>query len=202
MDLNKLNPMAGNSRKTSLVAGALFIAAALLVMWALVLLTWVSEGAVLTYGIIPRTVVGLRGIFLAPFLHASAKHLAANSVPLAVLGWLTLFQASPRRFLAITLTVMFTAGMTAWLIGAGGSIHVGASGVVFGYLGFLLLHGVYTRKPWAVAGSAGVALIWGSIIFGVLPLHEGVSWQAHLGGFAGGVWAAKMMKTKRDGTGV
>jgi membrane associated rhomboid family serine protease len=79
----------------------------------------------------------------------------------------------------------------AWTLGAPGSVHIGASGVVFGYLGFLLLAGVYTRSFWSIVLSLVTAVLWGGLVLGIAPGQPGISWQAHLGGFGGGILAAR-----------
>jgi membrane associated rhomboid family serine protease len=147
-------------------------------------------GALLAYGVIPRTEVGLRGIIFAPFLHASLAHIVANTVPFLILGWLVMLR-DPRHFLTVTAMAMLGSGMFAWAFGAAGSVHIGASGVIFGYLGFLMLCGWFDRRAGAIVMSIVVTILWGGLVFGVLPGVPGVSWQGHLGGFIGGVLAAR-----------
>jgi membrane associated rhomboid family serine protease len=159
-------------------------------MWIVLFATWLSGGALLEYGVFPRTIVGLRGIVFAPFLHVSIAHLLANSVPFMILGWLVTLDGR-RNFLVVTAWSMLGSGLSAWLFGATGSVHIGASGVIFGYLGYLLLSGWYNRSVWSALIAAGVAITWGGIVFGILPGHAGISWQAHLGGFVGGWLAAR-----------
>lgn len=164
-------------------------------MWAVFIVTWLTGGALLWLGVVPRTVIGLRGIFFAPLLHGSFAHLIANSVPFVILGWLVMLRDS-RHFTTVTLVAMVSSGLMAWLIGAPGSVHVGASGVVFGYLGFLMLSGWYARSVGSIAVSILVTVLWGSLAFGVMPGQAGVSWQAHLGGFIGGIYAARMFRVR------
>ncbi len=96
-----------------------------------------------------------------------------------------------RHFVPVTLFSMLGAGLMAWTLGAPGSVHIGASGVVFGYLGFLLLAGVYTRSFWSIVLSLVTAGLWGGLVLGIAPGQAGISWQAHLGGFIGGILAAR-----------
>jgi membrane associated rhomboid family serine protease len=149
-----------------------------------------SGGGLLAFGVVPRTSTGLLGIVAAPFLHANLTHLLANTLSFAVLGWLVMWR-DPRHFWQVTVTSLLTAGLAAWLLGAPHSVHVGASGLVFGYLGFLMLSGWYARTFAAVALSVVVTAAWGGLVFGVLPGAPGVSWPSHLGGFAGGVLLAR-----------
>lgn len=161
-------------------------------IWAGFTAQVVTNNAVLAWGIHPRTKQGLWGILFAPFLHGSTEHLLANTVPLLVLGWLVMWRDA-KHFIPVTLLSMLGAGLFAWTFGAPGSVHIGASGVVFGYLGFLMLAGWYTRSLGAIALSVLVTVLWGGLVFGVLPGQPGISWQAHLGGFIGGVFAARTL---------
>lgn len=161
-------------------------------VWAGFAAQVVTNNAVLAWGIHPRTKQGLWGILFAPFLHGSTEHLMANTVPLLTLGWLVMLRDS-KHFVPVTLLSMLGAGLCAWTLGAPGSVHIGASGVVFGYLGFLMLAGWYARSLGAIALSVLVTALWGSVVLGVLPGQPGISWQAHLGGFVGGVLAARWL---------
>jgi membrane associated rhomboid family serine protease len=158
--------------------------------WAALGANAITGGALLKYGIIPRTVVGLRGILFAPFLHGSIEHLVANTIPFVLLGWLVMLKGA-KTYIGVTLATMLGSGLAAWLLGAPGSVHIGASGVIFGYLGFLMLNGWFTRSLGNIALSIGITALWGGVVFGVLPGQPGISWQAHLGGFLGGIWAAR-----------
>jgi len=178
------------SRSPTLWQRALLLLA-LLACFALVLAAdLVTGGALTAYGVQPRSTTGLRGILFAPFLHGSWAHLAANSVPFVVLGGLVLLH-DVRRFATVTLFALLGAGLAAWLLGAPRSVHIGASGVVFGYLGFLLGHGWFAKRFGTALLSVAVAFVWGGLTFGVLPGQPGVSWQSHAGGFMGGLYAAR-----------
>lgn len=160
------------------------------IMWVTFFATVATHGALLSLGVIPRNLIGLRGILFAPFLHGSFAHLLANSIPFAIMGWFVMLRDS-RHFVPVTAAAMLGSGLLAWLIGAPGSVHVGASGVIFGYLGFLLLSGWYARSVGSILLSLLVAFMFGGLVFGVFPGQVGISWQAHLGGFIGGVLAAR-----------
>ena len=177
-------------------AQATILGGALVAMWVVFIATWMTGGALLTFGIIPRTAIGLRGILLAPFLHGSLNHLIANSIPFVLLGWLVMLRDS-RHFVPVTAYAMLASGAMAWLLGATGSVHVGASGVIFGYLGFLMLSGWYARSFGSIVISIAVTLLWGGLVTGVMPGAAGISWQAHLGGFIGGVLAAREYRVQR-----
>jgi membrane associated rhomboid family serine protease len=162
-------------------------------MWGAFAANFVLGGALLQYGIVPRSLDGLWGVLFAPFLHGSLAHLLSNTVPFLVLGWLILIR-NRKHLRPVTLTAMLGAGLMAWLLGAPGSVHIGASGVIFGYLGFLMLAGLYARTWGSILLSVLVTGLWGGLVFGVLPGQPGISWQAHLGGFIGGIWAAKLLR--------
>ena len=174
----------------TLKAQAVVLGGALAIMWFVFGMTVLSGGALLSFGVVPRTVLGLRGIFFAPFLHGSFNHLLANSIPFVLLGWLVMLRDS-RHLVPVTLYAMIGSGMMAWLFGASGSVHVGASGLIFGYLGFLMLAGWFARSVSSIVLSIIVTVLWGGIVLGVMPGQAGISWQAHLGGFIGGVMAAR-----------
>ena len=159
-------------------------------LWAVFAVDSVLGGTLLHFGIVPRSTDGLRGILFAPFLHADLAHLTANTASLLVLGWLVMLR-DPRHFALVALLAALGSGLAAWLLGAPGSVHVGASGVIFGFLGFLILAGWYARSLGSIVLSVGVIALWGGLVFGVLPGDAGVSWQSHLGGFAGGALAAR-----------
>lgn len=169
------------------------LSSALGAAWLSFVATFATGGALLSFGIVPRTVNGLRGILFAPFLHANLQHLVSNTVPFVILGWLVMLRDT-RHFGRVTLLTALTSGLMSWTLGAPGSLHIGASGVIFGYLGFLMLSGWYARTVSSVLISIGVTAAWGSLVFGVLPTVPGVSWQGHLGGFLGGVLAARMWR--------
>ena len=166
------------------------------VMWTTFAANTMLGGALTQFGIVPRTQDGLIGIVAAPFLHANLNHLLANTVPFLLFGWLVMLRDN-RHFVGVSLFAMLGSGVLSWLLGAPGSVHVGASGVIFGFLGFLLLSGWYARSLVSIALSVVVAVLWGGMVTQVLPGVPGVSWQGHLGGFIGGVLAARRYRTAR-----
>lgn len=169
----------------------------LAIMWLLELVDWLLPRATLdALGVRPRTLVGLRGILFGPFLHAGFGHLLANTIPFIVLGWFVMFRRT-RDFVIVTVITALISGLGIWLFGPTNSIHIGASGLVFGYFGFLLLRGYFERSPWSIVWSVLVGLLYGGLIWGVLPQGNGISWQAHLFGFVGGVFAAYLLAERK-----
>src|SRR6478672_10656580 len=148
---------------------------AIALMWIVFFASVLSGGHLLVLGIIPRTAIGLRGIFLAPFLHGSVAHLVSNTISFLFLGWLVMLR-DRNHFLPVTVYAMLASGITAWLFGAPGSVHIGASGVIFGYLGFLMLAGWYARNFLSIVLSVVVIFLWGGMVIGVMPGTVGVSW--------------------------
>ncbi len=148
-------------------------------------------------GIAPRDVSGLDGILWAPLLHAGWGHLWANTLPLLVLGWLVL-AGGLRQFVAVTATVWIVGGVGTWLIGAPG-VHVGASGVIFGWMVFLLLRGFFQRSFAQILVAVVLFFYWGGMLWGVLPGQVGISWEGHLFGALGGVLAAWLVARSTHG---
>lgn len=163
-------------------------------LWAIEIVDWaIFRGALdVWFGIHPRRISGLWGIAFAPFLHGDFAHLIANTVPLVSLGWLVMLRKT-EDWVIVSVIAALCSGLGTWLIGAPSSVHIGASGVIFGYFGFLLLRGYFERSMVAIAFSFLVVVLYGSIIWGVLPTQPGVSWEGHLCGFLGGVLAARLL---------
>jgi membrane associated rhomboid family serine protease len=149
-----------------------------------------------TGGIKPRIVTGLDGIVFAPLLHGSFAHLVGNSVPLILMGTFVL-AAGVRRFLLSTALIALISGLGVWFFGESGTVTVGASGVIFGYLGVLLMRGLVEHSWWNIAVGLLIALLYGWQLIGVLPTDERISWQGHLFGFIGGLIAAIVFR-RRD----
>lgn len=185
--------MIEKSRSSTPKTGAVLLGGALLAMWVLELADLLFFGGALdAYGIKPRSVDGLDGVVLSPFLHGGLAHLANNSVPFVVLG-LLVFLSGLRNFVVTTLLSLFVGGFGVWLAGSPGTVHIGASGVVFGYLGYLLLRGYFSRSAGAILLSLLLVVLYGGALWGLLPLQTGVSWTAHLFGFLGGALSAYLL---------
>ncbi|WLQ34485.1 rhomboid family intramembrane serine protease [Streptomyces castrisilvae] len=159
-------------------------------------LLWVLEAIDLAtghglddHGISPREPGELLDIVPAAFLHDGWAHVASNSVPLLVLGFIAAL-GGLRRFAGVVLTVILIGGLGVWLTAPAHTITLGASGVVFGLFGYLLVRGFVDRRPLDVVVGLIVAVVYGSLLQGVLPTDPGVSWQGHLFGLIGGVVAA------------
>jgi membrane associated rhomboid family serine protease len=175
---------------------ALVMLALLAWLWLLEAVDTVSGNQLDNLGIHAQEVDGLPGIIAAPFLHGGWDHLMSNSIPFFVLGFLVLI-GGVARWLAASLISIIASGLTAWLLTPADVIIVGASGLIFGWLTYLIARGLWSRRAGQVVVAVLVLLFYGGLIWGVLPGAPGVSWQAHLGGAVGGVLAAWLLHRRQ-----
>jgi membrane associated rhomboid family serine protease len=166
-------------------------------LWAIELVDLFVFGRRLDrFGIRPLNPEGLLGILFAPFLHGGFGHLIANTFPLMFLGWLVMLRRVADFFTVATFAILI-GGLGTWLFGGPGTIHIGASGVVFGFLGYLLLRGYFERSFTSILLAVVVGIVYGGALWGLLPGVPGISWQGHLFGFVGGGAAARSMAGRR-----
>ncbi|MGH8880916.1 MAG: rhomboid family protein [Stackebrandtia sp.] len=173
----------------SRISAAVLVVLLTLFMWVLEIIDYTLDGALDRYGIVARNPDYFAEILSAPFLHYGFPHLMANSVPLLILGFLVAMSGFG-RFLSASLIIIVTSGAGVWLFAPANTVTLGASGLVFGYFGYLLARGFVERRPADLAITVVVAIAYGTMIFGVLPNDPTVSWQGHLFGFVGGILAA------------
>lgn len=147
-----------------------------------------SNKAAQSFAIVPRTAGGLIGLVTAPFIHANFAHLAANLPPFIVLGVLVL-QRGEAHFLQVALIITFAQGLLVWLL-ARKAAHVGMSGVIFGFFGYLLMLAWYTRASYDLLAAAGVLIFYGGMLAGVAPARGSTSWEGHLFGLITGLATA------------
>lgn len=165
-------------------------------IWAIQLVNWLLGHSLNpALGLEPRDVPGLIGIPFMPLLHGSWGHLIANTAPLLVLGGVALI-ATPDRFLTATAIIILTSGLAVWIFARSG-IVVGASGLVFGWFGYLVAAGVLYRSPRAILGAVIALVFYGGLIWGVLPQRPGISWEAHLFGALAGAATAWLLRAPR-----
>lgn len=184
-------------------SGRVGAAAKLMLGW--VALLWLIEAvdhatghALDSYGITAREADGLSGIPLAPFLHFGFDHVASNSVPLLVLGFVTALSGIG-RFLAVCAAIVLADGFAVWLISPPHSITAGASGLIFGLFGYLLVRGFVERSPLGIAVAVVIAAVWGTtFLAGALPTDSVVSWQAHLFGLLAGAAVALISRPRPE----
>ncbi|MCX4560636.1 rhomboid family intramembrane serine protease [Streptomyces sp. 2-1] len=185
------------SRGERVKNAALLVGGWVALLWVLEAIDVASGHALDTFGITPREFGELRDIVPAAFVHFGWDHLAANSVPLLLLGFLAALSGI-RRFLAVVTVTILVSGLGVWLTASEHSITAGASGVVFGLFGYLLVRGFVDRRIGDVVIGLVVGAVYGSILWGVLPTTAGVSWQGHLFGLIGGMASAFVFRRPRE----
>lgn len=193
-------PATQPQKRPSWVVGGAAILTFVALLYLVELVDELTRHSLDANGIRPLEADGLWGIVFAPVLHASWQHLAANTVPLLVLGFLMAL-AGVARFVWATVIVWILGGFGTWLIGDLGSScgptdHIGASGVIFGWLAFLLVYGFFVRRFSNIAIGLVVLLAYGGVLLGAMPVLGrcgGVSWQGHLCGAIAGVVAAYIL---------
>ncbi len=174
----------------------LLVAAMVTLMWLTEIVDQIGFGDLDNYGIHPRDAGGLPEIISAPFLHVGFGHLISNTVPFVVMG-AAIALGGLVRVALVTLVVTLVSGFGTWLVASSNSVHLGASGVVFGYATYLIARGLFSRRLTELGVGALVVGIWGfGLLQGLLP-QERISWQAHLFGAIGGVIAAVLFSKRR-----
>lgn len=183
---------------------------ALVLLFCFVALMWVIEAAdqvliwatsdpqVLDeYGVRPGTTDGLLGIVFQPLLHGDWAHLIGNSIALLVLGSIIALSGI-KPLISVTLLSWLVSGVVSWLLGGGGTVHIGASGIVFGYVAYVIVRGFFTRRIMHLVIGLLIGFFYGlDALAGLSPMLDGVSWQGHLGGAIGGVASAWGLKRGR-----
>src|SRR6201985_1752368 len=167
-------------------------------LWVIQRINWADSYHLDRFGILPHHVSHLGDIFTAPLLHFNWQHLEGNSIPLLVLGFLPAYRGL-MRFAAVTLIVAITSGLAVWFFQSSSELTVGASGLIFGYFGYVLVRGIFDRHLIDIV----VGILAGVLYFGILavaiPGTPGVSWIGHAGGLAGGVLAGWILRSRRPG---
>jgi len=173
-------------------SGLIVIGVMAAIMWIVEIFDQISGDDLDQYGIQPRDVDSLPGIVAAPFLHAGFDHLIGNTIPFLILGAIIALGGATRVLLT-TAIIVVVAGLGTWLIGPAHSVHVGASGVVFGYAGYVIARGIFSRSLLELAVGGLVLILYSSTLLGALVPQPGISWQSHLFGGIGGVLAAWLL---------
>ena len=160
----------------------------LLIMWAVKIIEYNFELSFAHFGVFPQSLSGLKGILLSPFIHKDFTHLINNSYPILILGGI-LFSIYRKIALQLFMWLFFIAGFWLWIIGRP-SFHIGASGIIYALASFLLVSGIVQKNPRLSAISMLVIFLYGSMIWGLLPTKEPISWEGHLAGFLAGILVA------------
>jgi membrane associated rhomboid family serine protease len=180
----------------------LVVAGLAALMWVVEIADQVAGGRLDAHGIEPREIDGLDGVVFAPFLHGGFDHLIGNTIPFLLLG-LAIALGGAARVAVVTAVVALVGGLGTWLAAPDNTVHIGASGIVFGYAAYLVARGVYSRSVLQIGLGAVVVAVWGTTLLRGLVPEDGISWQGHLFGAAGGVVAARLLhrRAKRPGPG-
>lgn len=159
------------------------------VLWLVHLAQEVFQVSFIEYGLMPRTQIGLRGIFTSPFIHADFGHLTSNTIPMLVLGYLFFLFYRTIAFKVFGIMYVLT-GALVWSFARGESNHVGASGLIYGLAAFLFFSGVFRRQPKPMVVALLVVFLYGGMVWYVLPIDEHISWEGHLFGALSGTMLA------------
>ncbi len=167
------------------------------VLWLVMVIDMILPANINAWGIVPRSLSGIPGIFLSPFLHSGLPHLVSNTVPLFVLLLITLNAYKNIAMFAVTF-ISIAGGILVWIFARGGN-HIGASGLIYGLIAFLIANGIFRKDKKSLLIAVVVFILYGGLIWGVLPnmynLH--ISWEGHLAGAITGVYTAYYYKKKR-----
>ncbi|MFT3765479.1 MAG: rhomboid family intramembrane serine protease [Minicystis sp.] len=186
----------GNKDDASSFAGGMknrawILGGSIAVLWGIHIANAIVGYRLSAFGVHPRSLDGLWGILFAPLLHLGFGHLVANTLSLLMIGWMVMLRRA-RDFFTVSAVSALIAGLGTWLIGGANTVHVGASGVIFGFLGYLLSRGIFERKAWSIAVSVVALVLFGGTLRGLFPGTAGISWEGHLFGFLGGILAARL----------
>lgn len=191
-------PTTTDQPLSELTRPVVVVASTVAVMWVVELVDLLPGTSFDGGGIRPRTLDGLLGIPVAPFLHTGFGHLVANTLPFLVLG-IAIALGGVVRFAQVCLIVGLVSGLGTWLFATGGTVHLGASGLVFGFLTYLITRGVFARNVLWLAGGLLALVVYGGILWGLVP-RPGSSFSGHLFGAVGGVVAAWLLHRRADGS--
>lgn len=170
-------------------------------LYAIALVNTVLDSALTTFGILPRSLAGLPGIVWAPLLHADFQHLIGNTLPVMLFGFLAM-AAGTRQWFGVTALIWVIGGIGTWFVADPTSVHIGASGLAFGWLAFLLVRGIFNASGKQILVAGVLLFYWGTMLWGVLPGQVGISWQGHLFGMLGGFVAAWVYASGSKASGV
>ncbi len=178
------------------IRALIFVTGFLGLLWLVQLINWADSYHLDRFGILPHHESHLGDIFTAPLIHFSWQHLEGNSIPFLVLGFLAAYRGIT-RFVALTLIVAITSGLAVWFFQSSTELTVGASGLIFGYFGYVLVRGLFDRNLIDVIVGVLAGVAYASILAVALPGHPGISWIGHAGGLAGGVLAGWVLRSRR-----
>ena len=186
MDSNNKNKEKLNI--TKLLTPLLFPA----VLWIVHLLSILFNEDLSKLGLLPRNLIGMLGIFTSPLIHADFSHLISNTIPLLVLGWI-IFSFYPKVAYILFLFIYFVTGLLVWIF-ARQVFHIGASGIVYGFVSFLFFSGIFRKDNTSIALALVITFLYGGLVWGIIPGWKGISWESHLFGAITGLIAAYLFR--------
>jgi membrane associated rhomboid family serine protease len=163
-----------------------------LILWIVHLISFIFQIDMTRLGVLPRNFVGLLGIITSPLIHADFSHLISNTIPLIVLGWIIFFFYPKVSYLLFGIIYFFT-GLLVWIF-ARQVYHIGASGVVYGFVSFLFFSGLFRRDNKSIALALIITFLYGGLIWGMIPGWKTISWESHLFGALTGLTAAYLFR--------
>jgi membrane associated rhomboid family serine protease len=198
--LDKINRRLPEKRNQSL-EGLVLLAAIVGVMWLIEVINSLDHDALdRAGGLYARNFGHIWAIFTSPFLHEGFPHLIDNTIPFVFMGVIIALRGAARLAL-VTLVVIVVGGLGTWLVSPGGTVTVGASGLVFGYATYLFARGLFNRSLLEILTGVVVGVVWGGALLSSVVPHSRVSWQGHVCGAVGGVVAAWLLARPRDARG-
>ena len=163
-----------------------------ILIWLAEVYNLASGRSLVSYGILPRHIEGLPGIILHPFIHGSLQHVMSNSIPLLILGFIVALEGAG-KFFKVTLFILIVGGSLLWLLGRA-SYHVGASLLIFGYFGYIIVNAFHKRSAGSVLAAIITIVMYGGLIYGLIPAANHISWEGHLFGLIAGIFSVKSIK--------
>ena len=161
-------------------------------MWVVYLLALILNEDFSRLGLLPRNLIGLLGIITSPLIHADFSHLISNTIPLVILGWI-LFSFYPKVAVVLFFFIYLITGLFVWIF-ARPVYHIGASGVVYGFVSFLFFSGIFRRDNTSIALALVITFLYGGLVWGMIPGWKGISWESHLFGAVTGLIAAYLFR--------
>jgi membrane associated rhomboid family serine protease len=184
--------LTSKTKQTSIWSSISGILSFVLIIWAIEIFNYIFGHPFSNLGIYPRELWGLPGILFTPLIHHGFEHTITNSISIIVLGILISLK-NHRIILKVSLFIIIVGGLGVWIFGRPAS-HIGASGLIFGYFGFLVARGWYVQDFGSIAISIVTIILYGGMIFGIFPGQSYISWEAHLFGFLAGLISARIFR--------
>jgi membrane associated rhomboid family serine protease len=185
--------MAKNTKKKKILPALVYMFFLVSLIWGIEVINYFLDHQLCTLGIFPRRVESLMGILLSPFLHYGFAHVIMNTIPLLILGSIVVIRGQ-RVFILSTFIIIVIGGFAVWLLGRS-AYHVGASGLIFGYFGFIIGAAWYERSFLSLLAAVIAIGLYGSTLHtGLLPINSYISWEGHLFGLIAGIFSSRYFR--------